>query len=88
MRQHIVTIRFGPEDDANLLFLSELWKKENNSETIRQALQLTVQRIKEEEPPLSKMQILKESDFVGSFEGDKDLSIEYKKNLRDTLKNR
>lgn len=59
----------------------------NQSQAIKDAIHAFYQNLKrEEKAKLSPAEILKESGFIGSFEGKKNLSTKYKEEITKGIK--
>lgn len=81
---HHLNIRITPQDENNLLLLKNAWNVDK-SEATRKALALAAACIAQEQS-LSKEELIKNSQFIGSNSSPEVTSKNYKQKLKQVLK--
>jgi len=85
MKEKTITARIDEQVGSEIQYLKHHLGVKNTTQVVTEAVHLYYTMVKEEEAKKSPFTLLEELDLIGSFEGEKGLSQNYKNQLTDSL---
>ena len=80
-----ITARLDEESENNLELIQKMKGFRTITDVLKYSLQEVANHLEQQAKPGDKMKAMLGSDFVGSFEGPEDLSVNYKKYVAEYL---
>ncbi len=81
MKTKLITARMDEQEIFQIEYLKKHLRSESTTQVLRNALNCLYQDVKQKEVKKTPFELLEELHLIGSFEGEKELSIDYKKKI-------